>query len=682
MLHKKTFIYSACALFVILLVAYANHFNNGFHFDDSHTIVNNGSIRSLKNIPSFFSDPSTFSASPYHGMYRPLITTSLAIDYWIAGGYYPFMFQLSTFLWHIGLCIMIFYLFKQLLSKTIPHQWNSYIALFGAGLFGLHTVNAETINYIISRSDVLSTFFIVASLLTFIAYPQKRKYYLYIFLAVIGVFIKETVMVLLVLMFFYILFFESELSIADIFKVRNIKKVGAIFLKMLPIVIILTGLQVYAFYTMTGAAKTFGISNPYIPYWLTQTYVWFHYFRSFFFPFDLSADTDLTVITNFTDYRIIIGVIFIILYLITIFISSKKKETRPIAYGLIWFGASLLPTSVAPFAEVMNDHRMYFAFVGLTISTVWIVYLLILKKEAYFTKPSKLKMLGLMAFLIIGINALGVYKRGQVWDSDESLWKDVTEKSPKNGRGWMNYGLTQMSKGDYGKAIELFNKALEFNPNYSTLFINLGIANGGIGNHEKAVKNFNQAIVLDAGNDASYTFFARYYLEQNNYLKAKELAEKAIALNSKSYMAFEIAMAAAQALGQWNELNKLAQQTLTFVPNDAKALQYRTAAAKRESISTPKIITQSASSEMSVNDLINLSLQQYSAGKYEDCIATCEIVNRIAPENADAYNNICAAYNMLKQWDKAKEACKKALLINPHHANAPANLKWAEAQKL
>ena len=682
MFHKKTFIYSVFTLFVILLVAYANHFDNGFHFDDSHTILNNASIRSLKNIPSFFSDPSTFSASPYHGMYRPLITTSLAIDYWIAGGYHPFMFQLSTFLWHIGLCIMIFYLFKQLLNKTIQHQWNPYMALFGAGLFGLHTVNAETINYIISRSDVLSTFFIVASLLTFIAYPQKRKYYLYILLAIIGVFIKETVMVLLVLMFFYILFFEAELSVADIFRVKNIKKIGAVFRQLLPIIIILTGLQVYAFFTMTGAAKTFGISNPYIPYWLTQTYVWFHYFRSFFFPFDLSADTDLAVITNFTDYRIIIGIVFIILYLITIFITSKKKTTRPIAYGLIWFGASLLPTSVAPFAEVMNDHRMYFAFVGLTISVITTVYLFLLKNEKYFNLPGKYKLLGTIAFLIIGLNAYGVYKRGQVWDNDESLWKDVTEKSPKNGRGWMNYGLTQMSKGDYAKSIELFNKALEFNPSYSTLFVNLGIAYGGIGNHATAIENFNQAIVLDPNNDASYTFFARYYLEQSNYVKAKELAEKAIAVNNKSYMAFDIAMAASQALGQWDELNRLAQQTLAFVPNDAKALQYIAAAANKESANVATVITQTASAEMSVNDLINLSLQQYGAGEYEDCIATCEIVNKVAPNNADAYNNICAAYNMLKQWDKAKEACKKALQLNPHHSNAPANLKWAEDQKL
>ena len=163
----KNFIYILLALVTILMLAYANHFDNGFHFDDSHTIVNNASIRSLKNIPSFFSDPSTSSSSIFHRGLRPLTTSSLAIDYWIAGDYNPFMFQLSTFIWHIGLCVMMFYLLKQLLSKIHQHQWVSFVALFGSAFFSIHTAIAETINYIISQNDwtitakILSTKFIM-----------------------------------------------------------------------------------------------------------------------------------------------------------------------------------------------------------------------------------------------------------------------------------------------------------------------------------------------------------------------------------------------------------------------------------------------------------------------------------------------------------------------------------------
>src|SRR5216683_591813 len=74
-----------------LLAGYANHFHNSFHFDDAHTIVNNASIRELRNIPMFFRDATTFSSLPSNQSYRPLVSTLLAIDYRL-GGTQPFWF--------------------------------------------------------------------------------------------------------------------------------------------------------------------------------------------------------------------------------------------------------------------------------------------------------------------------------------------------------------------------------------------------------------------------------------------------------------------------------------------------------------------------------------------------------------------------------------------------------------
>src|SRR5881394_3901057 len=80
-----------------LLAAYANHFHNSFHFDDAHTVVNNASIRALRNVPLFFRDATTFSSLPSNQSYRPLVSTLVAIDYWLAHGLEPFWFHLSIF---------------------------------------------------------------------------------------------------------------------------------------------------------------------------------------------------------------------------------------------------------------------------------------------------------------------------------------------------------------------------------------------------------------------------------------------------------------------------------------------------------------------------------------------------------------------------------------------------------
>ena len=50
---------------------------------------------------------------------------------------------------------------------------------------------------------------------------------------------------------------------------------------------------------------------------------------------------------------------------------------------------------------------------------------------------------------VLVAESIGVSARNRVWHSDESLWHDVTVKSPTNGRGLMNYGLTLMARGDY-----------------------------------------------------------------------------------------------------------------------------------------------------------------------------------------------------------------------------------------
>ena len=79
-------IFAGSVLVLAILAAYSNHFQNSFHFDDAHTIVNNAVIRDLRNIPFFFRDATTFSSLPSNQSYRPLVSTLLAIDYQLGGG--------------------------------------------------------------------------------------------------------------------------------------------------------------------------------------------------------------------------------------------------------------------------------------------------------------------------------------------------------------------------------------------------------------------------------------------------------------------------------------------------------------------------------------------------------------------------------------------------------------------
>src|SRR6185436_3256248 len=101
-----------------VLAAYANHFHNDFHFDDFHSITGNAFIQGLRNVPRFFVDPALSSTMPDHAMYRPVVTSSLAVDYRLGRGFHPFWFHLSTFVWFTVQLALMFLLFRRIMDRT------------------------------------------------------------------------------------------------------------------------------------------------------------------------------------------------------------------------------------------------------------------------------------------------------------------------------------------------------------------------------------------------------------------------------------------------------------------------------------------------------------------------------------------------------------------------------------
>jgi hypothetical protein len=173
-LRRRAAIATALVLLAVC-AAYANSLDDGFHFDDFHTIVDNPAVRSLHNLPRFFSDATTFSVLPPNRTYRPVVSASLALDYALGGGYQPFWFHLSTLLWFLLLVWLLSVFYRLLLDRTEPGPENAWLALFAAAWFGLHPAMAETVDYVIQRGDLYCTLGCVAALLVYARYPRLRR---------------------------------------------------------------------------------------------------------------------------------------------------------------------------------------------------------------------------------------------------------------------------------------------------------------------------------------------------------------------------------------------------------------------------------------------------------------------------------------------------------------------------
>ena len=174
--------------FTVILLAvcavYSNSFHNSFHFDDSHTVIENPYIRSLRNLPSFFTDASTFSVLPANRTYRPFVSASLALDYALGHGYSPFWFHFSTFLVFLLQLAAMSALFTAIL-RTVrlgPESAKNIIcvSLLAVAWYGLHPAIAETVNYIIQRGDIFCAFGVVSALALYARLPKWRKTGLYL----------------------------------------------------------------------------------------------------------------------------------------------------------------------------------------------------------------------------------------------------------------------------------------------------------------------------------------------------------------------------------------------------------------------------------------------------------------------------------------------------------------------
>jgi len=641
------------AILLAVSAAYANHFDNSFHFDDGHTVVDNPYIRSLRNLPRFFADATTFSVLPANRTYRPMVSASLALDYAFGHGYTPFWFHLSTFLVFLLQLVAMYAVFMAILNAARPRpeaiNANRTVSLLAVAWYGLHPAIAETVNYIIQRGDIFCAFGVVAALALYVWRPAWRRTGLYLLPFAFALLSKPPAAVFPLLLFFYIVMFER----APV-EQRSGRRYFEAALSCLPSVVVcglLMGLQS----AMTPKTFTPSTISAY-SYTITQPFVLLRYFGSLLLPIHLNVDTDLQPFASLTAVALL-GFLFVALLLAVAWFTALRRTLRPIAYGLLWFLIASLPTSLYRLSEVENDHRMYLPFVGLVLAVTWAAFLAVDRLAVGENRVLVLRGASAVAVLLLSIYGYGTHIRNQVWSTDETLWLDDVQKSPHNGRGLMNYGLTQLAKGAYPAALDYFQRASIYTPNYPTLEINLGVVTAAMHQTAAAEAHFQRAIALAPGNDEAYFYYGRWLLQGGRVADAVRELEMAVRLNPSRLPPRDALAAAYLAAGDTAQAKSIASDTLRLEPADTEA---------QATLSHPEGQT--------ADFWIDASLFQYRNGNYNACISAAQQALKLKPDSEIAYNNIGAAYAGLQQWDLAIENEQKALRIRPGFELARNNL--------
>ncbi len=348
----------------IVLVAYSNTFKAEFHFDDNPSIVDNYLIKqvTMDNIITLL-----------HGV-RPVVYLSIMLNYKLNGlnvvGYHIF-----NILVHICNSFFIYLLLSHTLSmpvlKTKFGGKAKRMSLFAALLFAVHPVQTEAVTYIISRTELLATFFYLSAFLFFITAVQKGKpfYYAGVFLsALLSMSSKEWAVTLPAMLMLYDYLFMADKSIKTV-----MSRWPAYVLAAIPWCVIYYNLNLInnpsVGFNMTPNA-TSAVKTP-LTYLLTSFNVIWTYIRLLILPINQNLDYEYPIAKTLFEWPTFVSLLGHLAVTGGAFWLYKKRGWIVIPFGVAWFYITLSPVqSFVPIMDLIFEHRVYLPSIGFFIVVV------------------------------------------------------------------------------------------------------------------------------------------------------------------------------------------------------------------------------------------------------------------------------------------------------------------------
>jgi len=535
-LKNKSF--SILSIFLICflgILIYSNTFKVPFHFDDRRSILENYSIRNIKNIKCIFNFcPNRF-----------ITYFSFAINYHLHQ-FHVFGYHLFNLIIHLVTGIFVWWLVLLTFSTPVLARSEcrrvkdedrilstkyyvpctesrispTAIALFCALLFIVHPIQTESVTYIVQRATSLATFFYIFSLCLYVKSRLSKfkisiinhqvlstKYHVpcyYIgslLTAVLGMFTKQIVITLPFMILLYEFFFLKDKT-----KKIDWKYITPFLLCSLIIPLTTIIMQKGNLSGLTKETETISRTH----YLLTQFRVLITYIRLLFIPINQNVDYDYPIIKSLWNIPVLSSAIFLVFILFAgIFLFHRY---RLISFSIFWFFLTIsVESSIFPIRDVIFEHRLYLPSVGYSLFLATIFY--------YFFKKPKTGTTFLI--LITIVYSILTYKRNQIWKDEFTLWNDTVKKSSNKPRPYVNRGLAYLNIGNFEKAISDYKKALEIEPTHADAYWGLGNIYYLKGEYKKSISEYSTALKFKPDEPGIY------YNRGLAYLKIGEI-DKAI----------------------------------------------------------------------------------------------------------------------------------------------------------
>jgi tetratricopeptide (TPR) repeat protein len=466
---------------LITLVAFAGSFSHDFvSLDDATHVTQNPLVLNQRY--------DALLTTVVNNSYIPVTMLSLAANVTRPLTAKPFL--VTNVLVHVLNTALVFWLVYLLSRRRLG------VAVVAALLFGIHPMRVESVAWVSSRKDVLYVLFLLAGLIAYWRYLEKRSWpWLALTFALFLLSCLSKAMAVVFPLLLVLLDFWKRRPVFE--RTTLLEKAPFFAVSLLFGLIAIDVEKGGGFHGLFQVVDKQLVATVRTENWTTlqrivfPTYGHLIYVTRLFVPTGLGAYYPYPTAAEAAHPQYPLSILF---FLGTIALALwSVRHARTLAFGLGWWLLVILPVLqwIPVGASMLADRMTYLAYVGpfflagVGVDALW--------ERRRQWRPAILGVLAIVAALFF----FETRRQVETWRNSEALWANVIHNYPRAPVPYISRGNALGEKGRIEDAMADFRTAVALGSRRGDLYDGLGNAYGSLGKPDSALLMYNQALEID-----------------------------------------------------------------------------------------------------------------------------------------------------------------------------------------
>lgn len=486
-LRRCFLFYLALAALTVATYAHVSGFEL-LNCDDDRYVTNNPHIKTGINARSI----RWAFTEPYDANWMPLVWISYMLDHQTGGAEphllydqpseHPAPYHRTNLIIHVLNTLLLF----GLLNAMTGSRWPSALV---AALFAVHPLHVQSVAWVAERKDVLSTFFMLLTILAYWRYCSKPGVarYAAVALAYALALMSKSMAVTM----------PALLLLLDYWPLERWRRVRTrtLLLEKLPLFLMaavvgtITILQQHnagAVGTLTAYPLAVRLGNALVSCTGYLQKMLYPASLAFYYP---HPGTSLAV------WQIAgSALLFALIWAWCVRAAGKRPY---LLVGWLWYLVTLLPVIglVQVGDQGMADRYTYVPLIGIFLAMAWGLWELVSRVSKAQVRTAR-RLAALFACAAVLALAVRAWFEVRYWRNDVTIFSRAIEVSPRAIMPRYNLATALTMEGDLEGAVEHYRAALSVDPKEVTAHMQLAWTLDRLGHSEQATEHYEQALRL------------------------------------------------------------------------------------------------------------------------------------------------------------------------------------------